>query len=52
MTKIAPCSCVSKFQDRTYGQGKRVWNRGSEKWRCTVCGATEKIERAPKKEEK
>lgn len=40
MTKIMACSCDHKFQDETYGRGKRVFNEMDEKkdyWRCTVC---------------
>lgn len=38
-TTVKHCTCVSKFQDREYGQGLRVMNVTKElKWRCTVCG--------------
>ena len=37
-TELRYCSCESPFQDRTYGLGLRVHNRGSKKVRCTVCG--------------
>lgn len=37
---IKKCTCVSKFQDETYGKGNRVCNElyKSGKARCTVCG--------------
>lgn len=36
--KIYPCSCSHSYQDKKYGEGKRVWNPGPSKWRCSVCG--------------
>lgn len=41
MIKILPCECKNKYQDDTYGKGKRVHNQTADKtstWRCTVCG--------------
>lgn len=42
---VRSCNCDHEFQDKTYGTGKRVFNKikpvnttGSA-WRCTVCGA-------------
>ena len=35
------CTCISKFQDKRYGKGKRIMNplQGNNKgYRCTVCG--------------
>lgn len=39
-TVIKPCSCSNEFQDRTYGVGKRVWNRhtNTDGGTCTACG--------------
>ena len=43
--KIIKCACISAYQDKKYGKGKRVANKSgtnseisSSKWRCTVCG--------------
>jgi len=41
---ILYCSCKHKFQDKTYGKGKRLMNAMFAKkgdvqmYRCTVCG--------------
>jgi hypothetical protein len=41
-TKIMPCSCLSDFQDKTYGKNLRLFNQtrksNSTVYRCTVCG--------------
>jgi len=42
-TQIKPCNCVSKFQDKQYGNGNRLHNYAKNHpkgggWRCTVCG--------------
>lgn len=37
-TEVRPCSCISSDQDRIYGAGKRLHNRGKGGSRCTVCG--------------
>ncbi len=40
-TIIKRCSCKSKFQDKRYGKGKRLFNETSNNaysCRCTVCG--------------
>lgn len=38
-TKIVSCDCKHEYQDKRYGQGKRVANVVSAKEsRCTVCG--------------
>lgn len=42
-TKILSCDCKNEYQDKRYGKGKRVHNRGNE-WRCTVCRATQRID--------
>ena len=41
-TKKMACTCRNAFQDTTYGQGVRVFNRagkgpGSRLYRCTAC---------------
>jgi len=43
MGKVINCSCVSQFQDKEYGLGKRyhnsmIKNRTLLGFRCTVCG--------------
>lgn len=43
-TQIVSCKCKNEFQDKKYGQGKRVHNLAKGKddkiraKRCTVCG--------------
>ena len=39
-TKIITCKCNSEYQDKTYGEQKRIHNKmkDSNKYRCTVCG--------------
>lgn len=41
-TEIKKCECKHDFQDSQYGKSMRVWNKGKEKRKCTVCGKTEK----------
>lgn len=40
--KILPCTCESKFQDKEYGKGKRLFNLSQspkkKEAHCTVCG--------------
>lgn len=36
-TSIHHCTCVSRFQDKTYGPGMRVQNKTGKGRRCTVC---------------
>lgn len=39
MTKVVQCDCVSEYQDRRYGIGRRVANKTDNgDFRCTVCG--------------
>jgi hypothetical protein len=44
MVKILPCTCESKYQDKVYGEKKRVHNKTQQSkpliksYRCTVCG--------------
>ena len=38
-TKLAKCSCHSKYQDETYGEDTRLMNKKKNgTWCCTVCG--------------
>jgi len=40
---ISNCKCKSEYQDKKYGKGNRVFNRGKQReklkneGRCTVC---------------
>ena len=41
-TKVVKCACKHPFQDKEYGAGYRLHNRGgkvgnSTTWICTVC---------------
>lgn len=36
-TVLRTDTCVSSFQDETYGRNVRVFNVGKGKLRCTVC---------------
>ena len=41
MTIIRYCSCKHEYQDKRYGEGKRVMNPTKDDkypYRCTVCG--------------
>ncbi len=38
--KVMDCICEHEFQDKEYGKGKRFFNKGVKKYRCTVCSAT------------
>ncbi len=43
-TKVLPCGCEHKFQDKKYGTKKRLHNqlvKGG--YRCTVCGKKKEI---------
>lgn len=38
MTKIAVCTCKHEYQDKKYGENKRVMNKiKAGGYRCTVC---------------
>ena len=39
-TSVKLCSCTHPYQDKKYGKGKRVHNKGSDDWKCTVCGSS------------
>ncbi len=36
---IKHCNCEHEYQDKKYGKQMRVFNKGRDKWKCTVCGA-------------
>ena len=36
-SSIKKCTCKHEFQDKTYGNGNRVFNKWTKGWRCTVC---------------
>lgn len=36
-TKIMRCQCSHAYQDKKYGLGMRVFNKGATKYKCTVC---------------
>ena len=42
-TKVMKCYCESKFQDKEYGKGNRVYNETAKdgNCKCTVCGKTQ-----------
>lgn len=48
-TVIVPCKCEHEFQDRKYGQGRRVANATQKgnlthtEVRCTVCKTTHSV---------
>lgn len=35
---VVSCSCTHKYQDDTYGKGRRLANLTIKGSRCTVCG--------------
>lgn len=37
-TDVRVCKCKHDFQDRTYGEGKRLHNLTATGANCTVCG--------------
>ena len=41
-TKVIKCVCINEYQDKKYGEQKRVHNIGGTKdeptYTCTVCG--------------
>ncbi|MEL6181549.1 MAG: hypothetical protein AAFS10_21505 [Myxococcota bacterium] len=45
MTVILKCSCTNAWQDRTYGEGFRVFNVSPKGFvRCTVCATTRTVD--------
>lgn len=49
MTKIISCKCEHLYQDKRYGVGNRVHNKGKAKmaskelYRCTVCNSVKEL---------
>lgn len=42
-TEIKLCSCKHEFQDKQYGEKKRLHNpTGKGEYKCTVCGSVKK----------
>ena len=42
--------CISEFQDKLYGKGKRICNlTKDDRGRCTVCGTINNIPKRPMK---
>jgi hypothetical protein len=46
--RVKPCTCISNYQDRVYGRGKRLHNiclrsGGGLACRCTVCSNEQDI---------
>lgn len=37
-TNVQRCTCAHPAQDRIYGSGNRLHNRGSKQSSCTSCG--------------
>ena len=47
-TKVLPCSCANEYQDRKYGKGRRLHNKGKREgesayFKCTVCGLKTRV---------
>lgn len=44
-TVIIPCKCKHEYQDKKYGDGKRVHNVGGagKEASCTVCSSTKPV---------
>ncbi len=38
--RMGYCTCEHPYQDKKYGKGNRVFNTGSKRDTCTVCGRT------------
>lgn len=36
--KVLTCVCKSEYQDKKYGENRRLMNRKNQGYRCTVCG--------------
>lgn len=36
-TKILKCDCKHDVQDKIYGKGNRLHNKGLKQYTCTVC---------------
>lgn len=35
--KIIKCTCKNEFQDKRYGEQRRVHNENAKGWICTIC---------------
>jgi hypothetical protein len=47
-TKTLSCTCTNEYQDKRYGKGRRVHNKGKREgesayYKCTVCGKETKV---------
>ena len=42
MSEVKFCTCQHEYQDRKYGKNKRVHNKTTKGWKCTVCGDEKK----------
>jgi hypothetical protein len=47
-SKTLSCTCVNEYQDKKYGKGKRVFNKGKREgetayFKCTVCGCCVRV---------
>lgn len=55
-TKVIKCICKSEFQDKIYGEGKRLHNMTSKQnntvARCTVCSKENNISSTPSSKKK
>lgn len=41
---VKPCSCKSEYQDKVYGNGKRLHTVTAKGFfRCTVCGKDKQV---------
>ena len=47
-TAVLACSCKHPAQDSMYGLGKRLHNKTSKGWRCTICKSASNIEGSSK----
>lgn len=36
--KVLACTCRHEYQDKKYGENKRLMNKKNQGYRCTVCG--------------
>jgi len=43
-SKILPCDCTNRTQDKRYGKGKRKHYRCKDGWRCSSCKTVKPIQ--------